>query len=89
MFVKSETISKHFNDLGECFDILRMYRMKLNSTKYAFGVRGGKFLGIMISQRGIEDNLEKIKAVIDLPLPRTIKEVQRLTEHMAASIILS
>ncbi|KAM1677087.1 hypothetical protein FF1_037295 [Malus domestica] len=40
--------------------------MRLNPNKYAFGVGSGKFLGFMISQRGIEANPEKIKAIIDM-----------------------
>ena len=53
--------------------------MRLNSVKYEFGVLSSKFLGYMVSQRGIEANLEKVKAILDLTSPRSVKEVQRLT----------
>ena len=43
--------------------------------KYAFGVTAGKFLGFVISQRGIEANPEKIKAVFEMMPPKTIEEV--------------
>ena len=49
--------------------------MKLNPTKCAFGVSAGKFLGFIVNHRGIEANLEKIKAVLDMPSPLGIKEV--------------
>ena len=52
--------------------------MKLNPNKCAFGVTTGKFLSFMVSQRGIEVNLEKIRAIMDLEPPKTIKEVQSL-----------
>ena len=58
--------------------------MKLNPSKCAFGVASGKFLGFMVSHRGIEANLEKIKAILDMKPPQSIKEVQSLTGQVAA-----
>ena len=49
--------------------------MKLNPNKCAFGVASGKFLGFMVSHRGIETNLEKIKAILDMKPPQNVKEV--------------
>ena len=47
-------------DLKETFNTLRSYNMKLNPNKCAFRVIAGKFLGFMVSNRGIEVNQEKI-----------------------------
>ena len=58
--------------------------MKLNPSKCAFGVASGKFLGFMVSHRGIEANPEKIKAILDMKSPQSIKEVQSLTGRVAA-----
>ena len=58
--------------------------MKLNPTKYAFGVTSGKFLGFMVSGCGIEANPEKIHAIQEMTAPRSIKEVQCLTGRIAA-----
>ena len=58
--------------------------MKLNPAKCAFGVSAGKFLGFIVNHRGIEANPDKIKAVLDMPSPSGIKEVQRLTGRIAA-----
>ena len=58
--------------------------MKLNPSKCVFGVASGKFLGFMISQRGIEANLDKVQAIINMLLPRTVKDVQKLTGRIAA-----
>ncbi|KAM2164927.1 hypothetical protein ACFX1R_039138 [Malus domestica] len=66
MLVKSKHVDQHITNLSETFTILKRYRMRLNPNKYAFGVGSGKFLGFMISQRGIEANPEKIKAIIDM-----------------------
>ena len=82
MLVKSTTAELHIAHLSEAFQIL-MYNMKLNPTKCAFGVSTGKFLGFIVNHRGIEANSEKIKAVLDMPSPSGIKEVQRLTGRIA------
>ena len=58
--------------------------MKLNLVKCIFGVSSGKFLGFMVSQRGIEANPEKVRAILDMVSPKTVKEVQRLTGRVAA-----
>ena len=58
--------------------------MKLNPNKCAFGVTVGKFLGFMVSQKGIEVNSKKIRAIMELESPRTIKEVQSLNGKIAA-----
>ena len=58
--------------------------MRLNPNKCVFGVASGKFLGFMVSQRGIEANPEKVRAIIDMMSPRTVKEVQKLIGRIAA-----
>ena len=58
--------------------------MKLNPSKCAFGVSSGKFLGFMVSQKGIEANSEKIQAILNMEPPKNIKEVQSLTGRVAA-----
>ncbi|XP_059663431.1 uncharacterized protein LOC132309095 [Cornus florida] len=60
MLVKSLKAQDHIADLQETFQVLRKHQMKLNLDKCAFGVSSGKFLGYMVSRRGIEANLEKI-----------------------------
>lgn len=65
-----DDMNKHIEDLRETFNVLRKYKMKLNPTKCAFGVSSGKFLGFMVSQRGIEANLEKIKVILDMQSPK-------------------
>ena len=84
MLVKSLRENDHLNDLRETFNTLRSYNMKLNPNKYAFGVIAGKFLGFMVSQRGIEVNPEKIRAIMELEPPMTVKEVQSLNGKIAA-----
>ena len=84
MLVKSLRKDNHLDNLRETFDTLRSYNMKLNPNKCAFGVMAGKFLGFMVSQRGIEVNPEKIRAIMELEPPITVKEVQSLNGKIAA-----
>ena len=58
--------------------------MKLNPTKCTFGVRLGKFLDIMVNNKGIEANSRKVQALLDLQSPRTVKEIQKLTGMIAS-----
>ena len=58
--------------------------MKLNPSKCMFGVTAGKFVGFMVSQRGIEVNPEKVRAIMELRPPRTVKEVQSLNGKVMA-----
>ena len=84
MLVKSLRENDHLNDLQETFDTFRSYNMKLNPSKCVFGVTAGKFLGFMVSQRGIEVNLEKVQAILKLEPPRTMKAVESLNGKVAA-----
>ena len=84
MLVKSTTAELHIAHLAEAFQILKEYNMKLNSAKCAFGVSAEKFLGFIVNNRGIEANPDKIKAVLNMPSPSSITEVQRLTGRIAA-----
>ena len=58
--------------------------MKSNPSKCAFGVASGKFLGFMVSQRGIEANPNKIQAILNMEPPKNIKDIQSLTERIVA-----
>ena len=75
MVVKSKVESDHVNDLENIFDILRRYKLRLNASKCSFGVGSGKFLGYMVTHRGIEVNTYQIKAINNLQPPRNPKEV--------------
>ena len=84
MLIKSKEEEDHLDDFRETFNTLRQCSMKLNPSKCAFGVSLGKFLGFMVSRRGIEANPEKVKAILEMSSPRTVKEVQSLTGRIAA-----
>ncbi len=84
MLVKSKKASSHLEDLKETFRILKKYKMELNPAKCRFGVSSRKFLGFLVSQRGVEANPDKIRAIIDMKPPRTVREIQSLTRRVTA-----
>ncbi|GKV30032.1 hypothetical protein SLEP1_g38898 [Rubroshorea leprosula] len=82
--VKSLKVDDHLTDLEETFNNLRQNRMRLNPAKCIFGVESGKFLGFMVSWKGIEVNLEKIRAIAEMEPPKSVKDIQRLIGRVAA-----
>ena len=62
--VKSKRADHLVADLEQTFAKLRANDIKLTSEKCIFGVPRGMLLGFIVSERGIEANLEKILAII-------------------------
>ncbi|GJU31308.1 reverse transcriptase domain-containing protein [Tanacetum coccineum] len=84
LVIKRHTEAEMLRDVDETFRTLRKINMKLNPKKYTFGAVEGMFLGYMISPKGIKPCPDKTKAVLQLPSPRTIKEVQSLKGKLAS-----
>ncbi|XP_050217638.1 uncharacterized protein LOC126668489 [Mercurialis annua] len=84
IIVKSKKVEDHAKDLEEVFTKLKKYKLKLNPDKCAFGVPARKFIGYLISQKGIEVNPEKTKAILEMKEPKSAKEVQKLNGRITA-----
>ena len=69
MVVKIKVVSKYMGNLENIFEILRRHKLRLNASKCSFGVGSGKFLGYMVTHRGIEVNLDQIRAINNLQPP--------------------
>ncbi|MDV3160361.1 MAG: RNase H-like domain-containing protein, partial [Sweet potato little leaf phytoplasma] len=82
--IKSDNPESHANHLEEVFERIKKYNMRLNPEKCVFGVQGYKFLGFMLTTRGIEANPDKCKAIMEMASPRSTKEVQRLAGRIAS-----
>lgn len=82
--VRSAKGRDHLADVEEVFGQVRKYDMRLNPAKCTFGVAAGKFLGFMLTSRGIEANPDKCEAVLQMQSPRTLKEIQRLVGRLTA-----
>ena len=83
MLVKSKQRPDHAAHLQQTFDLLREYGMKLNPLKCAFRVSAGRFLGFMLTKRGIEANPAQLKAILQSPAPISKKGIQQLTGRLA------
>ena len=84
MVVKSKVVFEHVKDLEIIFGILREHKLWLNASKCSFGIGSGKFLGYMVTHRGIEVSPDQIKAINSLQAPRNPKEMKKLTGMVAA-----
>lgn len=84
MVVKRKVEQRHVSDLTKISEVLRRHKLCLNADKCAFGVGADKFLGYMITHRGIEVNPNQISAIERLKPPSNHKEVQVLTGMLAA-----
>ena len=82
--VSEHVVSEYVGDLRNIFEILKKHKLCLNTSKCSFGVGFGKFLGYMVTHRGIEVNSDQIKAINSLQPPQNPKEVQKFTEMTAA-----
>ena len=83
MVVKSKQEMQHIDDLKGVFKILRWHKLHLNTDKCAFKVGASKFLGYLITNRGIKANPDQIEVVKHLKPPSNPKEVQVLTGMLA------
>ena len=82
MITKSKEGEDHMDTLKILFDRLRKFQLQLDPKKCTFDVTSGKLLGFLVSQRGIEVDPTKVKAIMDLPALITTKEVRGLVERL-------
>lgn len=83
MVIKSRTEEDMLWDIQETFGTLRSIGMKLNPKKCYFGMEEGQFLGHMVTRQGIRPSPEKLKEVMEMKPPVSIKEVQSLNGKLA------
>nr|XP_025685253.1 uncharacterized protein LOC112786044 [Arachis hypogaea] len=84
MLVKTESGEQLTDDLKVIMNTLRKHQMRLNPAKCAFGMEAGKFLSFMITQRGVEANPKKCRAVLEMTSPKNLKDIQKLTGRLMA-----
>jgi len=77
MIAKSREGENHVQILKKLFERLRKYELRLNPAKCSFGVKSGKLLGFVMSDKGIEVDPDKVKAIQSMPPPKTKKDVRR------------
>ena len=82
--VNTEKHDTLLEDLEEIFENLRRFQIKLNPEKCVFGVPAGQLLGFLVSERGIECNPVKIKAIDRMEILTRLREVQKFTGCLAS-----
>ena len=82
MIVESKDRESHITNLRKFFERIGEYRQRLNPQKCAFGVTVGKLLGFLVSDRGIEVDPSKIKTILEMPPPKSEKEIRGLLGHL-------
>ena len=82
--IKTRHVESLIDNPRLTFDSLRTYDIKLNPEKCVFGIPAGKLLGFIVSNRGIEANPAKIRALSQLTTPTDLKQVQKLAGCVAA-----
>ena len=75
IIVKSQWAEQHAKDLEQILDTLDKYMIMINPNKCVFGVKVRKFLEFMILHRGIEENSEKMEAILNMKAPKTLNEL--------------
>ncbi|GJS56431.1 reverse transcriptase domain-containing protein [Tanacetum coccineum] len=84
MVIKSKTEQDLIRDVKETLLTLNKVNMKLNPKKCSFRIEESKFLGYIVTSKGIRANLEKTKAMMSMPSPSTLKKMQSLSGKLAA-----
>ena len=82
IIAKSKTEEEHLVNLRKLFERLRKYQLRLNPAKCIFGVKSRKLLGFVVSQKGIEVDPKKVKAILEMPEPCIEKQVRGFLGHL-------
>ncbi|GKD33863.1 reverse transcriptase domain-containing protein [Tanacetum coccineum] len=89
MVIKSRTEQDIIKDIEQTFSTLRRINMKLNPKKRSFGMEEGKFLGYIVTSEGIRAKPDKAKAFMYMPSPKTLKQMQSLTNEAVSAVLLT
>ena len=87
MIARSQTEEQHLDHLHKLFERLKKYKLRLNPNKCTFGELSGKLLGFIVSNKGIEVDPAKVKAIQEMPAPRTEKEVRGFLGRLPDSFL--
>ncbi|GKB31226.1 reverse transcriptase domain-containing protein [Tanacetum coccineum] len=83
LVIKSRTKDEIVRDIEETFKTLREINMKLNPKKCTFRVEEGMFLGYKVNTKGLKVCPDKVDAVLSIPSPKCLKDMQKLNEKLA------
>lgn len=76
--VATDTFAEHFDVLKKIATRLTEAGLTISVEKSRFCMRSLKYLGYVVSEKGISPDPEKIESVVHYPVPKCIKDVRRL-----------
>nr|GEW05233.1 reverse transcriptase domain-containing protein [Tanacetum cinerariifolium] len=90
LVIKSHTKHEIIRDIDETFKTLKEINLNLNPKKCTFEIEEGMFLGYKVNTKGIMVCRDKVRAILSLPFPKCLKDVQKLNGKLASlNIFLS
>ena len=75
ILVYLETFEEHVKYIGKVLRKLKQADLRLKLLKYDFHKKQVRFLGFIVSDKGLEIDPEKVKSIIEWPIPINKKEV--------------
>ena len=82
MVVRLETFEEHCRDLEKFMERLTKFNVRLNPKKCVFAVSSCKLLGYVVSSKGIVIDPDNIKAIQEMPVPKTEIEIRYFLGHL-------
>lgn len=76
IIIYSTSLQEHIESIKKVFDRLRRHNLKIQLDKCEFLKHEVKFLGHTVTQDGVRPNNDKIKAILNYPLPTTEKQIK-------------
>ena len=76
--VVSVTLEDHIRRLREIFHRLREANLRINPEKFQFGCKSIKYLGHVVTEKGIQTDPEKVEAITKMPPQTNVRELRRL-----------
>ena len=76
ILIMSSNISDHNTTLSKIFNVLQEKGIKLNIAKSKFFNNSVDYLGYIFSDRGVHPNPDKVRAIVEAPVPKDTKQLQ-------------
>ena len=67
----------HLGYLKKTFERCRETNLKLHPSKCFLGMTSGVLLGHVVSKSGLEVDMDKVKVILAVTVPRNVREIQR------------
>jgi hypothetical protein len=80
ILIYSDDLETHQKQVKDVLQRLRKYDLHTRPEKSGFHMDSIEYLGVIISPNGIAMDSEKVKVILDWPVPTSVKELQSFLE---------